>query len=84
MDKKLEARIARLEKLLSNKKTIKNESFDDFVLDPLVEDVIDIHNQINALNIGRTIRHLDDDNKFALKRHLQDMAADMDAWLTLL
>lgn len=78
MDKKLEQRIARLERI------IKNETFSDYVSDPLVDDIVNIHNQINALNIGRGIRHLDDDNKFALKRHLQDMKADIDAWLTLL
>jgi hypothetical protein len=82
MDKKLEARIARLEKQLYRKSL--NEGFSDMVRDPLIDNIIEVHRQLNSLNVGRNIASLDDDNAFALKRHLQDMKADIDAWLTLL
>lgn len=82
MDKKLEARITRLEKQLYRKS--RNEGFSDMVRDPLIDDIIEVHRQLNSLSVGRNIASLDDDNAFALKRHLQDMKADIDAWLTLL
>lgn len=83
MDKKLEARIARLEKALYR----KNESLFDEEITPLATATADVANQVHKL-----ARQFSSDNLYAqndlslsiIETRLKDIKADCEALLTLL
>jgi hypothetical protein len=83
MDKKLEARIDRLERLLS----LKSESLFDDEITPLASAVADVANQVSKLARQFNSDNLAAQNELSLsiiEVRLKDIKADCAALLTLL
>lgn len=83
MNKKLEARIARLEKIMSR----KNEGLFDEEITPLATSVANVADQVHKLARQFSSENLGTQNELSLsiiEVRLKDIKADCEALLTLL